>query len=114
MLKRLRKRRPRRPSRTRTLNAERLEDRRLLAVLDLIPGSGTISEEGGVTVVTVDPGTAMTDIAGPAYLKLLERFDSIIADKPEKVVIYDPNESVFIPHLEGSLCAARIQWVHHQ
>ncbi len=45
----------------RRLRAERLEDRRLLATLDLIPaaGAGTISEESGRTVVTVTPGTTV-------------------------------------------------------
>ena len=43
--------------RRRLLRSEQLEDRRLLvATLDLIPSTGAITEEGGVTVVTVAPG----------------------------------------------------------
>jgi Dockerin type I domain/Calx-beta domain/Planctomycete extracellular len=40
----------------RRLMTESLEDRRLLAALDFVPATGTVSEENGVTVVTVAPG----------------------------------------------------------
>ena len=51
----------RRTETRRRLRAEPLEDRRLLATLDLVPaaGAGTISEESGRTVVTVTPGTTV-------------------------------------------------------
>ena len=51
----------RRKQRRRRLGAERLEDRRLLAALDLVPDAavGTITEEGGTTVVTVAAGATV-------------------------------------------------------
>jgi hypothetical protein len=48
-----------RKSRRRRLGAEQLEDRRLLvATLDLVPNAsaGTVTEEAGTTVITVDGG----------------------------------------------------------
>ncbi len=74
----------------RRLRAEPLEDRRLLATLDLVPaaGAGTISEEDGRTVVTVMPGTMVNVTAQVATAETaVQGFQLNLSDSNSQLAI---------------------------